>query len=63
VIAFSLLLIAGFLLPVAPPFALLAGSLAFWAAKSWPVDVGETLELFVFYGAFGALLLAIFGIL
>lgn len=50
-IAFLLLVLSGFLYPEFPVFAALTLSAAFYAAKYWGADVGETLELFVFYGA------------
>ena len=50
-IAFSLLLLAGFLFPSSPVLGAVALAFAFWAATYWSATIGEGLEMIVFYGA------------
>ena len=61
-IAFLLLLLTFGLLPEFPAFALLTGSGAVYAASFWKANVGETLELIVFYGAIVGCLVGWFGL-
>jgi ABC-type phosphate transport system permease subunit len=60
-LAVLLLILVFILFPAYPVFAALALSGAFWSAYHWKADVGETLELFVFYGALIGCLVSWFG--
>lgn len=50
-LAVIFLIVAFIFFPASPVIAALALAGAFWAAKYWKADVGETLEMVVFYGA------------
>jgi hypothetical protein len=59
-IAVLLVALTFVLFPGFPVFAAVALSGAFWSASRWGVTIGETLELFVFYGAILGCLVAVF---